>query len=48
VIIDIVSRYVVGWMVAERETAALAKKLLADTVAKQGRAACSFGKCPRR
>lgn len=36
VIIDIFSRYVVGWMLAERETAALAEKLLADTVTKQG------------
>jgi putative transposase len=36
VIIDIFSRYVVGWMVAERETAALAEKLLADTVTKHG------------
>jgi putative transposase len=36
VIIDIYSRYVVGWMVAERESAALAEKLLADTIAKQG------------
>jgi putative transposase len=35
VIIDIFSRYVVGWMVAEQETAALAEKLLADTVTKQ-------------
>jgi putative transposase len=36
VIIDIFSRYVVGWMLAEQETAALAEKLLADTVTKQG------------
>jgi putative transposase len=36
VIIDVYSRYVVGWMVAERESAALAEKLLADTIAKQG------------
>jgi putative transposase len=35
VIIDIFSRYVVGWMVAEQETAALAENLLADTVVKQ-------------
>ena len=35
VIIDIYSRYVVGWMLAERESAALAEKLLADTIAKQ-------------
>ena len=35
VIIDIYSRNVVGWLIAERESAALAEKLLADTVAKQ-------------
>jgi transposase InsO family protein len=34
--IDIYSRYVVGWMVAERESAALAEKLLADTITKPG------------
>ena len=34
VIVDIFSRYTVGWMVAERESAALAEKLLADTIAK--------------
>jgi putative transposase len=33
VIIDIFSRYVVGWMLAERESAALAKHLVADTIA---------------
>ena len=36
VIIDIYSRYVVGWLIAERESAVLAEKLLADTIAKQG------------
>jgi putative transposase len=36
VIIDIYSRYTVGWMIAERESAALAEQLLADTIAKQG------------
>jgi putative transposase len=36
VIIDIYSRYVVGWLIAERESAALAEKLLSDTIAKQG------------
>jgi putative transposase len=36
VIIDIYSRYVIGWMIAERESAALAEKLLADTIVKQG------------
>ena len=35
VILDIFSRYAVGWMVAPRESAALAKKLIANTVAKQ-------------
>jgi putative transposase len=35
VILDIFSRYVVGWMVAPRETAELAKRLIADTCAKQ-------------
>lgn len=33
VILDIYSRYVVGWMVAHRESARLAKKLIAETVA---------------
>jgi len=36
VIIDIYSRYTVGWLIAERESAVLAERLLADTVAKQG------------
>ena len=36
VILDIFSRNVVGWMVAERETAELAKRLIAETCAKQG------------
>ena len=36
VILDIFSRYVVGWLVAEEESAALAKKLIAETVEKQG------------
>ena len=36
VIIDIYSRYAVGWLLAEPESAALAEKLLADTIAKQG------------
>lgn len=35
VILDIFSRYVVGWMVALRETAELAEQLIADTIAKQ-------------
>ena len=36
VIIDIFSRMVVGWMVAHQELAALAERLIADTLAKQG------------
>jgi len=35
VIIDIYSRYVVGWLIADRESAALAERLLADTINKQ-------------
>jgi putative transposase len=35
VILDIFSRYVVGWMVALREAAELAEQLIADTIAKQ-------------
>ena len=35
VILDIFSRYVVGWMVAHRELAALAKKLIEETMKKQ-------------
>ena len=35
VILDIFSRYVVGWMVAPRETAELAEQLIAETVTKQ-------------
>ena len=34
VILDIYSRYVVGWLIAEGESAALAEKLLADAIAK--------------
>jgi putative transposase len=36
VILDVFSRYVAGWMVATRESATLAERLIADTVAKQG------------
>lgn len=36
VILDIFSRYVVGWMIAPRESAELAEQLIADTIAKQG------------
>lgn len=35
VIIDIFSRYVVGWMIANRETAELAKYLISETCEKQ-------------
>ena len=35
VILDIFSRYVVGWMVAHREQAVLAQRLIADTCQKQ-------------
>jgi len=35
VLLDIYSRYVVGWMVATREAAALAERLLADAIAAQ-------------
>ena len=35
-ILDIFSRYVVGWMVASCERAALAERLLADSIGKQG------------
>jgi len=36
VILDVYSRYVTGWMVATRESAALAERLIADSIAKQG------------
>ena len=36
VILDIFSRFVVGWMVAHRESARLAQKLIAETCARQG------------
>jgi len=36
VILDVFSRYAVGWMVAYRETAALAQRLIAETCRKQG------------
>lgn len=35
-ILDIYSRYVVGWMVAHRESKTLAERLIAATLAKQG------------
>ena len=36
VILDVYSRYVVGWMIAERESAALAEELISQTCARQG------------
>jgi putative transposase len=36
VILDIHSRYAAGWVLAAREPAVLAEKLIADTCAKQG------------
>jgi putative transposase len=36
VLLDIYSRYVVGWMVAHREAAALAERLLAEAITAQG------------
>jgi putative transposase len=36
VLLDIYSRYVVGWMIAERETAALARDLVETTCSRQG------------
>jgi putative transposase len=36
VVLDIFSRYVVGWMVADRENAAHARRLIAETCAKHG------------
>lgn len=34
-ILDVFSRYVVGWMIAERETATLAQELISETCARQ-------------
>ena len=36
VILDVFSRYVPGWMVATRESAVLAERLIAETAAKEG------------
>jgi putative transposase len=36
VILDVFSRYVVGWMVAERDSATLAQRLIVETCARQG------------
>jgi putative transposase len=39
VLLDVFSRYVVGWTIAHRESAALAQKLIAETCERQGIAA---------
>jgi putative transposase len=36
VILDVFSRYVVGWLIAPRETAVLAEKIIRETCARQG------------
>ncbi len=36
VILDVFSRYIVGWMVTHREAAILAERLIAETCARQG------------
>jgi putative transposase len=36
VLLDIFSRYVVGWLIAERESSELAKRLIAESCARQG------------
>lgn len=36
VILDIFSRYVVGWMIAEQQTSALAKRLIAESFEREG------------
>jgi len=36
VVLDVFSRFVPGWMIAERESAQLAEQLIAETCAKQG------------
>ena len=36
VVLDVFSRYVVGWMVAHRESTALAKQLIAESCTRQG------------
>lgn len=36
VILDIYSRYAVGWMLATRESSSLAKRLISETIQKQG------------
>lgn len=36
IVIDLFSRYVVGWMISTKENAALAKRLISETCAKEG------------
>ena len=36
IILDIFSRYVVGWMLASRESAELAKRLIRETIQREG------------
>ena len=36
VVLDMYSRYVVGWLVARRESAALAQRLITESMSKQG------------
>lgn len=36
VLLDVFSRYVVGWLLAQRESGALADRLIAETIAKEG------------
>ena len=36
VLLDIFSRYVVGWMIARQQSAALAKRLVEETVERHG------------
>lgn len=42
VILDVFSRYVVGWMVAPHESGPLAEKLIAETCARQGITPCEL------
>jgi putative transposase len=42
VILDVFSRYVPGWLIAERESAQLAEELIAETCRKQGIAAAQL------
>ena len=45
VILDIFSRYVVGWMLADRESAELAKRLIAETCEKEGSRTARSSRC---